>query len=126
MQNITLTLAGKQYTLKDLENMVNNDDYNFRDIKVSPRKITERFREAFTNIGDNDLKAALYNFIKAAVTYLGKIKSNVVSGPSMSSSANLAIYQDGWLMLYIGVNDIENGTIHISRLLQFNQSRHQP
>lgn len=126
MQNITLTLDGKQYTLKELEDMVNNADYNFRDIKVCPRKITEKFRKAFNDIENNELKAALYNFIKAVSMYLNKIKANVLCGPSISTSVNLAVYQDGWLMLYVNINDIQNDTIHISRFLQFNQNRHQP
>jgi len=117
---------GKQYTLKELENMVNNTYYEFYDIRVSFKKITSKFKVAFNNIQNANLKAALYNFIKALTIYLDKTKISVLRGVELSSSSNLAIYLGGYLMLYIDVNHVINDTIHISRFLQFNQQHFQP
>lgn len=126
-QNITITFEdGKQYTLQELEDKVNNTYYDFYDIKVSFKKITNKFKIAFNAIPNNELKAALYNYIRALTIYLNKVKENYIKGPALSSSSNLAIYQDGYLMLYLDVNHIQNDKVHVSRLLQFNQQRFQP
>lgn len=126
-QNITITFEdGKQYTLQELEDKVNNTYYEFYDIKVSFKKITNKFKIAFNAIPNNELKAALYNYIRALTIYLNKVKENYIKGPALSSSSNLAIYQDGYLMLYVDVNHIQNDKVHVSRLLQFNQQRFQP
>lgn len=126
-QNIIVTFNnGKTCSIQELEDMTNTAYYGFGDINVYSKKITSKLKENFNKINDPNLKAALYNCIKAIVTYLNKIKNNVIDGPEISSALNLAIYFNHHTMLYIDVKNINNNKVHISKLLQFNQHRFQP